>query len=730
MKDKNFQEIDHIIKTTYYNSEDDVISDFLIPLLKRSKIYKRETYSFSSAIFTLINSTLSDIIKNNCKIYYIVGFELNQHELNAIENGKEDGVDLIEQKIITEFGSIEELISRLDNKYSRELFRYRLTILSFLIAKDQLKLKVGFVSRGGKIKNPSKFKFHPKVMIFEDFYGNIIVANGSTNESFGGLYNNEESFDVFKSWKLETKDYFNRHKDKFDEFWNNKTENIKTISIERLLKEEIFSKYPPRSYDRDELIKIEEKLSLLINNDSDRLRQDTEEYGGLFSVNLWEHQVTVIDNWFKNSNKGIIKFATGAGKTKTALFGLNKLKEENGKLATVISTPYQVLSEQWFEEIKSTFHSAKTILAYESKSNWNLPLNRIVNSYNLGLEDNIIIITVNKTFSTESFQSVINKIQGNTLLIADEVHHFGAESINEILSDSFNFRLGLSATPERYMDPKGTKSILNYFGKILSPEFTLKDSLDRGILSHYNYHPIIVELKKDEEGSYRSISNEIQKIWESTPNIEDKFKKAKSLINNRTEILNTASQKLVKLREMLVDLGKSNIENSLIYCYGMDHLEKIASILFDLDVSNARITSREKIDERVESFNLFKGGNRQVLLAINCLDEGLDIPAISTGFILASSSNPKQFIQRRGRLLRKIRTKDGKVLDKEVNIYDFISFPPLNSKGCLPQYEEDIFEKEIERFKEFANLAKNREDAISIINEYLKKFGKKTLEGK
>jgi superfamily II DNA or RNA helicase len=717
----SFIEIENKIKTTYYNSEDDVIQDFLIPVLKRSKIYKRETYSFSSAIFSLINTTLNNIIKNDCQIRYIVGFELKPPELNAIEYGREDGQELIERKIITEFGSIEELISRLDNRYSRELYRYRLTILSYLIAKNQLKIKVGFVAKRGKIKNPSKFKFHPKVMIFEDFEGNIIVANGSTNESFGGLHDNEESFDVFKSWNENTKEYYLRHKDKFDEFWDNRTENIKTISIDTLIEKQIFNKYPARTEDKTKLIEIEEELTNLIEIENQNKEKD------LFDVDLWAHQRMVIDSWFENKNRGIIKFATGAGKTKTALFALNELYKKQGRLATVISTPYQVLSEQWYEEIKSTFPNAKIILAYESKSNWNLALNKFVNSFNLELEDNIIIITVNKTFSTEIFQNVINKIDGDILLIADEVHHFGAEYINDQLSETYNLRIGLSATPERFMDQKGTKAIIDYFGKILDPKFSLKDSLDKGILSHYNYHPIIVELKKDEEGSYRKISNEIQKIWDSTPNIEDKFRKAKSLIEDRTKILNTASQKLVKLREILVDIGRSNIENSLIYCYGMDHLEQIASILFDLEISNARITSHEKMNERVDSFNLFKEGERQVLLAINCLDEGLDIPAISTGFVLASSSNPKQFIQRRGRLLRKIRTRDGKIIEKDVNIYDFISFPPLDSKGSLPQYEEQMVEKEFDRFIEFAGLAKNRIDAIMIINEYLKKIGKRTL---
>lgn len=709
---EKFKSIESELKTTYYNSEDDTINDFLVPVLKRCKKYNRETYSFSSAIFSLINHALSDLIENECEINYIVGFEIEEKDMQAIEKGLRDDFGIIEDNIKSEFGDIENFINNLD-KPGRDIYKHRLTMLSYLISKKLLKIKVGFVSKKGRIKNPSKFKFHPKVMIFEDFSGDKLVANGSTNESFGAHAHNEESFDLFKSWNKETFEYYKRHIDKFEDFWNNKCENIKTIEVNKIIENDLLKNYKNKVGNKKDLIRIEKELNKIFEKDSIK-----EE-----KFSLWNHQSEVINNWFKEGLKGIIKFATGAGKTITALSAMDKLSNENKRLITIITTPYKALSEQWYEEAVNQFHDYEVLLAYENQDKWYSRANLIVNSYNMEINNKVLIITVNKTFGEKSFQNVIKKIEGDGLIIVDEVHHFGSELLSRSLPLQFKYRLGLSATPERYLDQKGTKRILTYFGKILSPNFTLNEALQKGILSNYKYHPIIVELIKDEKGGYWNVSEKIQRIWEKYSDNDTRLEKSESLINKRNEILNTASQKIIKLRNLLLKLNPQSIDNTLIYCHNFSHLKKVASLLFELKLSNARITSRESnFEERKHSFDLFKNKRRQVLLAINCLDEGIDIPATNTAFILASSANPKQFIQRRGRLLRKMRDKDNKVIEKDVNIYDFISFPPLNSKGSLPSYEREIILKEIKRIKEFSELALNKDEALKTIENYLKKI--------
>jgi superfamily II DNA or RNA helicase len=723
VKSKSFKDIEDQIKPTYYTSDDDSIKDFMVPILKRCKYYKRESFSFSSGIFSLINDALPDMIDNGCKIEYIVGFDIGDEEKKAMSEGLENNGDLVEKKIKEQFGNIENVINGL-SKRGRDVFKYRLSILSYLISKRLLKLKVGFVSNKWGIKSTRNHLYHPKIMIFEDFEGNVIVAPGSPNESLAAHARNEESFDVFKGWnKGSDLERIRIHCEKFKDNWENNKETIQTISIDKILNNDILSKYKKNisGKSREEIIKIDNELNKLWKEEISVNKEDYKDEE--FTVKLWDHQKEVIEDWRLNKYKGIIKFATGAGKTLTALTAISRLSnEKENQLFTIIATPYQALSEQWYEETCKKFPEYKIVLAYDNRHIWEDKVNRLVNSYNLGINKNIIIITVNQTFSLEPFQNILKKIRGDKLIIADEVHHFGSKSLMEKLPYSFDFRMGLSATPERYGDPQGTSRILNYFGKILSPEFTLKDALKKGILSQYKYHPIITELKKDEEGGYWEISKKIQEIWDREENNERKMEKSKDLFNDRNEILNTASQKLIKLSELLLELNPQKIKDTLIYCHQIKHLEKVSSILFDLNISNARITSREPSPkERQNSFKLFKEDQRQVLLAVNCLDEGIDIPAIDTGFILASTANPKQFIQRRGRLLRKMRDETGKEIKKDVNIYDFISFPPLSSEKPLLDYEKEVIFKEIERIKEFSELAENKKEALEIIEKYLKK---------
>ena len=693
MKGLNFKEIDEKIKPTYYNSEDDTIRDFLIPILKRCKIYKRETYSFSSAIFSLISRALSDLIKNECKIKYIVGFELGENEIKAIEAGLEDEKGIIEKKIRSEFGNIENLIRKMD-RYSQNVSKYRLTILSYMISKKLLEIKVGFVRKRGRIRNPSKFKFHPKVMIFEDFEGNVIVGNGSTNESFGAHVRNEEAFDTFKSWNPKTKEYYDSHVEKFDEFWENNSDNIKTLDISTILESDLLADYKRKFKDKEEIIKIEQKLDRIFN----------EENRKKSSTGLWEHQRRVIEDWFNHECKGLIKFATGSGKTLTALSAMNQLFEEKRKLFTVISTPYQALSEQWQSEITKKFQDYEVLLAYQSKDNWYKKAHKLVNSFKTGRNNKLIFVTVNKTLVTEPFLSLIKKIQEHKLLIADEVHQFATKPL-DILSDfPFTYKIGLSATPE-CEDPQKTERLFKFFGGLLSPEFTLKDALNEGILCKYDYKPILVELQKDEEGRYWAVSDRIQKTLDENKTSE----KLQSLMNERSEILNTASQKIVKLDKMLRELGPDKINSTFIYCHNKSHLEKVASVLYNLNIRAAKITSSESAYERKKSFESFKNNESKVLLAIRCLDEGIDIPAVDTAFVLASSSNPRQFIQRRGRLLRKMRDKPGNVIEKTAVIYDFVSFPVA---AATNNYEKTIVSKEIKRIEEFAELSSNKKEAM------------------
>ncbi len=99
----------------------------------------------------------------------------------------------------------------------------------------------------------------------------------------------------------------------------------------------------------------------------------------------------------------------------------------------------------------------------------------------------------------------------------------------------------------------------------------------------------------------------------------------------------------------------------------------------------------------------FATGKKQVLVAIRCLDEGVDFPEARRAFILASSTNPRQFVQRRGRILRRA---PGKTI---AEIHDFVVEPPVSATDDARILEtmRRLFRREMERVVEFAETASN-----------------------
>jgi len=115
-------------------------------------------------------------------------------------------------------------------------------------------------------------------------------------------------------------------------------------------------------------------------------------------------------------------------------------------------------------------------------------------------------------------------------------------------------------------------------------------------------------------------------------------------------------------------------------------------------------TAQNPLTEREELRRQFESGELQGLVAIRCLDEGVDIPAIQTAIILASSGNPRQFIQRRGRILRPYPGKE------RATLFDTIVLPPELDRETL-EIERNLLRKELRRFVEFADLADNAGEA-------------------
>ena len=294
------------------------------------------------------------------------------------------------------------------------------------------------------------------------------------------------------------------------------------------------------------------------------------------------------------------------------------------------------------------------------------------------------------------------------------MHGLGSPKRRGGLIKNYVFRLGLSATPTRWFDDEGTKALRQFFGKTVF-EFPLQKAIEMNYLTPYEYHPHFVSLTPEEMEQYLEETKKIAREYAKSKNKDKENKLLELLCIIRQKIVTNAVEKYQVLEEIL-DTQK-NLSLCLIYC-SPEQIDRVQEILNRRGVINHRFTARENIVERKRILKGFSEGAYDVLVAMNCLDEGIDIPATRIAIIMASSGNPRQYIQRRGRILRKHPGKDKAI------IHDFIVIPEvsMNDDPYLFELERKILRKELKRYEEFARSSVNYLEALNLIYPYMKKF--------
>ncbi len=437
------------------------------------------------------------------------------------------------------------------------------------------------------------------------------------------------------------------------------------------------------------------------------------------------YQHEAVQAWVNNSGQGILNMATGTGKTITSLLAASHLASlQDDSLALIVAAPYQHLVDQWKADLND--FAASPILAYESRTTWTDSLTAQITEYNSGVRDLLTVITTHKTFSSGHFQDIIDRLNGaRTMLIADEVHHMGAPHLRSSLTQNIRARLGLSATPQRWYDDEGTKALTEYFSNGVVFEYGLEEAIKNGYLAEYYYVPHVVELTEEEQEEYLALSRSIGKrLASASGDIGDadsqEDETLKQLLFKRARLVGSAENKIPLLKQLLIETGLEDIHHTLVYSGDgtiagesdetVRQLEAITDLLGnDLGLKIHQFTYEENQQKRERLLNEFEVGELQALVAIRCLDEGVDVPATQTAFILASSSNPRQFIQRRGRILRTHPGKDHAI------IHDFIVAPPTkvrkSGENSIFSLERNLVQKELQRVSTFAESARNHPDA-------------------
>ncbi len=714
---------DLVIKKEYRSLIDNITKDFYCPVLEQSVLYKRAVGFFSSTALADISKGLSKFINNEGRMQLVASPNISNEDWEAIKTGYKSRKEIIRSSVLSEL--------REPKNYFEEK---RLNMLAHLIAIERLDIKIAFIE-----KNNIGI-FHEKMGLMYDSEGNAIAFTGSMNESSMAFSHNYESIDVFCSWTYDS-DRIATKEAAFDSVWNNTEPGVEIVDCPEI-KDEIIKKYIRT--DKVDFYNIDDEEIAAIDefNYNEELRKN-ERCGAVVPgwVKFYDYQEAAIDEWQKKNFCGIFDMATGTGKTFTGLGAISRLSEVlKDKLAVVIVAPYQHLVEQWVEDIVK--FNINPIIGFSSslQKDWKRRLEDAVRDQKLKVKrrEFFCFICTNATFASNFVQTQINKIKGNALLVVDEAHNFGAAHLSRFMTDKFNYRLALSATLDRHGDEEGTQKLLDYFG-----EKCITYSLDRAIeekkLTPYKYYPVIVTLTEDELRIYGELSFEIAKcVIKDGDGKKALSERGKKLALKRARLVAGAENKLKTLKEemmpyvndrhILVYCGATKILNSTQEYTTVDdddirQIDAVTNILGnELNMKVSQFTSNEDVSEREILKKQFADGeNLQALIAIKCLDEGVNIPEIKTAFILASTTNPKEYIQRRGRVLRKCPGKD------YAEIYDFITLPrKLNEISAIPieqiNRELTLVKNELNRAEEFARIALNAMEADKIICEIKKSY--------
>ncbi|NJP18050.1 MAG: DEAD/DEAH box helicase family protein [Hydrococcus sp. CRU_1_1] len=616
------------IQEDYRSDRDHLINDFYLPCLGRATVYSRAVGFFSSSSLIAVSKGLAALIQSGGKMRLVASPCLSREDIKAIETGLKQREEVITGAILRE----------LDREFER-VIKDKLACLAWLLSQGILEIKLAISQNLDK-----EGLYHEKFGIFSDCMGNSVAFIGSANESLSGFASNFEYIEVFRSWKQGEQTRVQRKIDDFQRLWDNKTSKVEVINFPEAATRSLLRlrpNSPPKFKPSKRVLMVREtgrsygeKLIRYV---------ETRNFASE-TIELRPFQIDAIEA-FGKANSGILAMATGTGKTLTALSCASRLKNLD---LIVIGVPTKELVNQWVEEIETKTRFRPPIVATGKADYWREILFRKLRLiYCQELPRERLPVIVVGTYGELSKSSVTNLIDDagglpeQSLLIADEVHATGAEVYQRILRDDFFYRLGLSATPIRPYDEEGTEIVLDYFGGIVY-EFTLEDAIAAGILCQYDYHVYVTTLTDEEHAKFQQLTAKIASLLN-----RDERDRLHHLTIQRAKIIKSATTKINLLDRILNDYPP---QQAMIYCADIDQATQISKRLSQRGFNVARYSS-EDCDRNTILTNFAKG-YLDALVAVKCLDEGVDIPSVHQAIILASDATERQFIQRRGRILR------------------------------------------------------------------------------
>ena len=720
-------EVDWAEDGTYRPGEYNSPEKFFNDGLENSNEFDLQLGYFSSATISVLADGFATFISKGGKMRLVINHIVSTEDKNAISKGLKGG--FINCFDLTDFAQLRKTF----DEYTQQFFE----CLAFLIYNKRIDIRI--------IKPRNKKGIsHTKTGQFRD--GDSVTSfTGSANFTISGLFNNLEEIKIDRSDSLDvlTRKRIESQREEFDCIMDGTKRNIEYLSPENLISA-IKTNYGDK--DIEELLDVEAKLRKIKH---DKKVQELKRQDSLVSEPIEEilpcfpfpsgprdYQQLAFDNWKNNGQKGLFAMATGTGKTITSLNCLLEIYKRKGYYKAIILVPTITLVNQWEQECRK-FRFSNIIKVYSKNLVWRDEVERVhFNEKYKSDKDPEVSYIIISTYASYSREKVFNVLNGfdkrRVLMIADECHNMGSGSLVKRLKEiPYLRRIGLSATPERQFDENGNNKLRKFFGseEHYTYEYSMKEAIDKGVLCRYMYYPHIVKLTSDEMDAYLELSEKISRYFNyNTCSFDEQDEMLKRLLLARKRIIHKAVNKLAMFKEIIQKRfeEKGNLKYSLIYvpegnrpdyldsADDFDHTEEIADdndaehlinqytlavTEIDRSVTVRKFVSGQQ--DREEILSDFAAGKLHVLTSMKCLDEGVDVPRSELAIFCSSTGNPRQFIQRRGRVLRTHKDK------KMAELHDLVVVPEVSPNSNSYRMEQSLLRGELARVNNFALLSEN-----------------------
>ncbi len=691
-------------KPLYTVPADDLIGDVLIPAMSAVSSLRCMAGFFGSAAFRYVAPGIAAFVNKTSGLFQLlISPMLDEADREAIRTAITRREDVLRK-------AAESILERAKLSESA-VEQHTLECLSYLLAAGRLEIRFVLMADGGM--------FHPKVWIFHDGH-DLLVAHGSSNVTAAGLLFNFEAVSVEQSWKGEeamTRSV--QFRDLFDRLWSGHDPDTLTLDVSAGL---ALARPPPvtpptiedfwRAWYIDATRGLAPPLPrgrLVAEPNPDFARHEKLRIpeGLAWESGTFAHQGRAVRAWEKAGGRGLLSMATGSGKTVTSLICATRIQgSSHMPLLVVIAAPYRPLVEQWREEVRH-FSVIPLGLGHLGSAERDSVILEAIRRLERSVSAVEVAVVTHDYLLSDGFAAVLESISSSTvmsLLIADEVHNLGRPRFLARPPEAFQQRIGLSATPVLQYNEAGTQAIADFFGDTVF-EFSLAEAI--GVcLVPYNYFLHPVPLASNEMDQWEELTEKLVRAGyagHDEGRDADLSPEVVALLVKRRAVLEAAAAKVGMLRDLLVDEGIDNVRHTLVYCSDKrpEQLIAVNRELLDLGLFVRQLTAEETADRHrtAEILQDFGRGEYQVITCKRVLDEGVDLPQVRQAFLLASSTVRRQWVQRRGRILRRCDSIGKAVAD----LHDFLVVPDdPGSRGGRA-----ILGQELERARAFAELAAN-----------------------